>query len=232
MKLLKIGENDANQRLDKFLKKLLPNATKSLIYKLNRTNKIKIKKDPFFKKDDGLTLALEKEKKFKKRDNDYKLKIWDEVKIFLIDEEFKELTKSKKTPSSKNKKTKFSKKNIIFEDSDLLVINKDPWINVHPWDHKTKETNIIDQIQDYLWDLYDSLTFKPSLIHRIDRDTSGILMIAKKKDILTKLVNDFKTKNLQDQADDDQTDDCEENNNKIKKTYYAIVLWKLSRKKW
>jgi 23S rRNA-/tRNA-specific pseudouridylate synthase len=68
------------------------------------------------------------------------------------------------------------------------------------------------------------LTFKPSLIHRIDRDTSGILMIAKKKDILTKLVNDFKTKNLQDQADDDQTDDCEENNNKIKKTYYAIVL--------
>jgi 23S rRNA pseudouridine955/2504/2580 synthase len=75
MKLLKIGENDANQRLDKFLKKLLPNATKSLIYKLNRTNKIKIKKDPFFKKDDGLTLALEKEKKFKKRDNDYKLKI-------------------------------------------------------------------------------------------------------------------------------------------------------------
>jgi 23S rRNA-/tRNA-specific pseudouridylate synthase len=50
------------------------------------------------------------------------------------------------------------------------------------------------------------LTFKPSLIHRIDRDTSGILMIAKKKDILSRLVNDFKS------------------HEKVKKTYYAVVL--------
>jgi len=50
------------------------------------------------------------------------------------------------------------------------------------------------------------LTFKPSLIHRIDRDTSGVLMIAKKKNILTQLVSDFK------------------NHKKIEKTYYAIVL--------
>jgi 23S rRNA-/tRNA-specific pseudouridylate synthase len=43
MKLFTITENDANQRLDKFLKKLLPNATKSLIYKFNRKDKIKVK---------------------------------------------------------------------------------------------------------------------------------------------------------------------------------------------
>ena len=70
------------------------------------------------------------------------------------------------------------------------------------------------QIQDYLWDKLNSLTFRPSLIHRIDRDTSWILMIAKKKDILTKLVSDFK------------------GHEKVKKTYYAIVLWKMSRKEW
>jgi 23S rRNA-/tRNA-specific pseudouridylate synthase len=61
-------------------------------------------------------------------------------------------------------------------------------------------------VQDYLGDKLNSLTFKPSLIHRIDRDTSGILMIAKKKDILSRLVNDFKS------------------HEKVKKTYYAIVL--------
>jgi pseudouridylate synthase len=43
MQVFKIEENDANQRLDKFLKKLFPNATRSLIYKLNRKDKIKVK---------------------------------------------------------------------------------------------------------------------------------------------------------------------------------------------
>jgi 23S rRNA pseudouridine955/2504/2580 synthase len=62
MKLFKITENDADQRLDKFLKKLLVNATRSLIYKFNRKNKIKIK----FDGSDG---------KFKKRDNEYKLQV-------------------------------------------------------------------------------------------------------------------------------------------------------------
>lgn len=79
------------------------------------------------------------------------------------------------------KNDKLLKEDIVFEDADLLVLNKPSWINVHPWDHKTKETNIIAQVQDYLWDKLNSLTFKPSLIYRIDRDTSGILLIAKKK---------------------------------------------------
>jgi RluA family pseudouridine synthase len=115
---------------------------------------------------------------------------------------------------NKNSKEKFNKKDIVFEDKDLLIINKNPWINVHPWDYKTKESNVISQVQDYLWDRLNSLTFKPSLIHRIDRDTSGILMIGKTKNMLTKLVSDFK------------------NHKKVKKIYYAIVFWKLSRKKW
>jgi 23S rRNA-/tRNA-specific pseudouridylate synthase len=95
-----------------------------------------------------------------------------------------------------------------------LVINKEPWINVHPWDHKTKESNIISQVQDYLWNKLNSLTFKPSLVHRIDRDTSWILIIWKKKDILTRLVADFKE------------------HKKVKKIYYAYVLWKLPNKTW
>jgi hypothetical protein len=84
MKIFKIEENDANQRLDKFLKKLFPNATRSLIYKLNRKDKIKVLSEN------------DLEKKFRKKDNEYKLELNDEVKIFLKDEEFKELSEEKK----------------------------------------------------------------------------------------------------------------------------------------
>ena len=203
MKQFKIEENDANQRLDKFLKKFFPSATRSLIYKFNRKDKIKIKFEG-------------SEWKFKKRDNEYKLQIWDEVKIFLTDDEFDILSSPQPSPEGEgvDSKDKFDKNDIVFEDADLLVINKNSWINVHPWDHKTNESNVIAQIQDYLWDKLNSLTFKPSLIHRIDRDTSGILMIWKTKNMLVRLVNDLK------------------DHEKVKKTYYAIVLWKLSRKKW
>ena len=200
MKIFKICENDSNQRLDKFLRKLFPSATRSLIYKLNRKNKIKVK---FF----------ESEGKFKKRDNEYKLEVWDEVKIFLSLEDFKLLSTSTSGKETYNNE-KLSKNDIVYEDGDLLVINKNPHINVHPWDYKTKESNLISQVHDYLWDRLNSLTFKPSLIHRIDRDTSGILMVWKKKDILTKLVSDFKS------------------HKKVSKIYYSIVLWKLSRRSW
>lgn len=193
MKIFNITENDSNQRLDKFLKKLFPNASSSLIYKFNRKNKIKVNN--------------------KKEDNEYKLQIKDEVKIYLNDSEIELLSKVEKI-NNNLEKTKFDRKNIVYEDSDLIIINKDAWINVHPWDHKTKESNIISQVQDYLWNKLNSLTFKPSLVHRIDRDTSWILIIAKKKDILTKLTSDFK-----------------EHKN-IKKFYYAIVLWKLPKNNW
>lgn len=193
MKQYKITENDSGQRLDKFLKKLLPNASSSLVYKFNRKNKIKVNS--------------------KREDNEYKLQIWDEVKIFLTDDEFNTLTKKLEENKVESKEV-FDIKNIVYEDWDILVINKEPWINVHPGDHKTKESNVISQVQDYLWNKLNSLTFKPSLVHRIDRDTSWILIIWKKKDILTKLVEDFK------------------DHKKVKKTYYALVLWKLPNKSW
>jgi len=193
MKQFNISENDSGQRLDKFLRKLFPNASSSLIYKFNRKNKIKVNN--------------------KRKDNEYKLQVWDIIKIFLLESDFETLTKKEVKKQAKIKE-KFDTKNIIYEDGDILVINKEPWINVHPGDYKTKETNIISQIQDYLWNKLNSLTFRPSLVHRIDRDTSGILIIWKKKDILIRLVEDFK------------------NHKKVKKIYYAIVLGKISNKSW
>lgn len=195
MKQFNITENDANQRLDKFLKKLFPMATRSLIYKFNRTNKIKVN--------------------WKREDNEYKLQIWDELKIFVLDIDFDKLSKEPiNINQASETREKLDKKDIIFEDAFLLVINKNPGINVHSGDHKTKESNLISQAQDYLWSKLNSLTFKPSLAHRIDRDTSWIVLIAKKKDMLTRLTDDFK------------------NHTHIRKYYLAVVSGFLDKKKW
>jgi 23S rRNA pseudouridine955/2504/2580 synthase len=196
MQEFSITQNDADQRLDKFLKKLFPNATRSLIYKINRKEKIKV---------------ITKEGKKTKQDNEYKLQFGEKVQIYLKDEDFTELQSEEKESQVLSQKQKFSKADIVFEDGNLLVVNKSAGINVHPGDHKSEEISLIEQVQDYLGEKLSSLTFKPSLIHRIDRDTSGIVMIAKDKESLTKLSLDFGEK---------------EN---LKKVYLALVFGKLSR---
>jgi 23S rRNA-/tRNA-specific pseudouridylate synthase len=191
LKQFSITSNDADQRLDKFLKKLFPNATLSFIYKLNRKGNIKI---------------ITQEKKKTKQDNEYKLCTGESVQVFLSDTDLQDLMRKQKqipvTPVSE----KLSKKDIIFQDDFLLVLNKNPGQNVHPADHKSKEISVIEQANDYLGERFSSLTFKPSLIHRIDRDTSGIVMIAKEKQTLTKLSTEFKNKK------------------NLRKIYFAIVL--------
>ncbi len=86
---------------------------------------------------------------------------------------------------------------ILYEDEYLMVVNKPAGINVHAGDHKTKESNIIDQVQDYLQGRYDSLTFRPALVHRIDRDTSGCLLIAKDKSVLETLLTELQAHDME-----------------------------------
>ncbi len=199
MKEYLITSNDADQRLDKFLKKLFSSASLSLLYKLLRTWKIKV---------------ITQEWKKTKQNKDYKLEVWEKVQVFLSQEEIKELSQNTKAHTSIEKSEKLSFSDIILEDEQLLIINKNPGLNVHPGDNKTTEVSLIQQVEDYYAWKHDSLTFKPSLIHRIDRDTSGIILIAKQKWALTKLAADFKKKDA------------------LKKTYFTLLLWKLSRSKW
>jgi RluA family pseudouridine synthase len=175
------------------LKKLLPNSSLSLIYKINRKNKVKVN--------------------WKRQDNEYKIQTWDEIKIFLNDDEFEILTIKKEERKQEKSDNFLDKKDIIYEDWDLLIINKNPGTIVHPGDFKTNEISLIQLVHDYLWNKLNSLTFKPSLIHRIDKETSGIIMIAKTKPAL-----DFMLKQLQD--------------NKIEKYYLAVCVWTLPEKTW
>lgn len=187
MKRFEITENDANQRLDKFLKKLLPNAALSLIYRMNRKNQVKVNR--------------------KREDNEYKLCTGDTIEVFLKDEDYEALSTMQKKPALEMKGQGLDKKDVVYEDGEILVVNKNPGINVHPGDHKTNEVSLIEQVHDYLGDKLSSLTFRPSLIHRIDRDTSGIIMIAKTKPALDHMLRELQ-------------------NDKMEKSYLAICVGK------
>jgi 23S rRNA-/tRNA-specific pseudouridylate synthase len=167
-----ISENDANQRVDVFLKKFFVHAPLSAIYSMIRKNKIKIDN--------------------KKKDIAYMLQVGEEIKIYLSDEDISSLRREDiptKTIAHTVVHTRaLDPSHILYEDAYILVLDKQPGMNVHPGDHKTTEISCIELVQDYLGSTYHSLTFRPALVHRIDRDTSGILLFAKTKTALEKML--------------------------------------------
>jgi 23S rRNA pseudouridine1911/1915/1917 synthase len=86
---------------------------------------------------------------------------------------------------------------ILFEDESILIINKPPGVNVHPGDHKSKEVSIIELVQDYLRATPRKGLFEPALVHRIDRDTSGVLIVAKNRLSLNILLEELQGHEMQ-----------------------------------
>lgn len=156
MKQIVIKKEDSNQRVDKYVKKMLPNAPLSFIYKLFRKKDVKINN------------------KWVKEN--YILNENDELKIFITDEQFEEFTKKDDIiPVT----VKFE---IIYEDENIIIINKDKGILVHG-DKKENKWTIQNMLLNYLIQKGEyhpkTSNFTPSLIHRLDRNTSGILICAK-----------------------------------------------------
>ena len=78
--------------------------------------------------------------------------------------------------------------NIVYEDDDLMVINKPAGLVVHPGCGNYHGT-LVNAIA---WHLRDIPTYNPNdpqvgLVHRIDKDTSGLLVVAKTPDAKTSL---------------------------------------------
>ena len=101
---------------------------------------------------------------------------------------------------------------IIYEDKDIVAINKPAGLTVHS-DGKTEEYVLTDWIMEHYPDIkevgepaeYNGKTIlRPGIVHRIDRDTSGVLVIAKNQETFLHLKRQFQER-------------------EIKKTYVAIV---------
>lgn len=82
--------------------------------------------------------------------------------------------------------------NIVYEDDQLIVINKEAGMVVHPG-HGNYTGTLVNALTFYLQDLplFQSGEMRPGLVHRIDKDTSGILVVAKTERALNYLARQF-----------------------------------------
>lgn len=171
-----INENDANQRLDKFLLKTFPSLPTSLMYKAIRKKDIKINK--------------------KKCEISTRLNTNDVVEIYLNDDVL-----IPKTPKADIKNIT-PVLNILYEDANILLIDKKPGISVHIDETNTNEPTLIDMVQAYLYlkgeyEPDNENSFTPSLCNRIDKNTGGIVIAAKNSMALRTINEKIKNREIQ-----------------------------------
>lgn len=83
--------------------------------------------------------------------------------------------------------------NIIYEDDDLLVIDKPAGLAIHPAPGHPSHT-LVNAILSRFPDLPDTGdSLRPGIVHRLDKDTSGVMLVAKNSAAQLNLINQFKT---------------------------------------
>ena len=147
----KIKPIHATMRLDRWIKNNIGKYPQSLLEKSIRKGKIKLNK--------------------KKTNSSYKLKIGDEVNFYNFNYEFKKIKIIKYTPSKKNLDE--NEKSIIEDNDDFIVINKKAGVSVQGG--TKSKYNLIDIFSNS--NLFKDT--KPYSVHRLDKETSGVMIIAK-----------------------------------------------------
>lgn len=189
MKKILITNKESNQRVDKFVKKYLNLAPLSFIYKLFRKKDVKI---------NGHWVK-----------ENYILKEGEELTIFISDSQVEEF----------NKEREIEKVNltheIVFEDENIIIINKPRGLLVHG-DEGEKKFTLTNEVINYLYFKGEyspsEKGFTPAPAHRLDRNTSGLVVFAKNLVSLQELEELFKDKE------------------EIKKEYQALVVGHLAGK--
>ena len=177
MKAYTIGKNDAGQRVNKFIEKAVPALPKSLMYKYIRTKHIKLNR--------------------KRCQPEDKLQEGDVLELWINDEFFGE---GEQELLFLNVPTNL---NIVYEDENILLVDKKPGLVVHE-DERGGADTLINRILHYLYEKgeYDPKqenSFVPALCNRIDRNTGGIVIAAKNAEalrILNQKVKDRELKKL------------------------------------
>ena len=176
MKEFTVGKNDAGQRLDRFVSKTVPLLPASLLQKYIRLKRIKV---------NGKGSA-----------RDARLNAGDILQLYINDEFFEE-------PKQDNAYLTVAvpKLNIVYEDENIILVDKKPGQAVHPHDGAEYGKTLIDHIQAYLyakreWRPREEYSFAPALCNRIDRNTGGIVIAAKNAESLRILNQKIKDREL------------------------------------
>lgn len=179
-KILIVKKGESEVRLDRLIKKHAPNYTQSLVEKHLRKGLIKI---------DG-----------KKSKSNYRVSEGEKIEIPVIEQTLRAKEKKERPKLSLSPdQIKEIQNWVIYKDKDIIAINKPYGIASQGG---TKVGISVDGVLDYLKFDYEE---RPRLVHRIDKDTSGLMVIARREDVARKFGELFKTKNL-------------------KKTYLAVTV--------
>lgn len=177
--LITINSNEMGERVDKILSTKLPEYSRNYFVDLIKNKKISVNE--------------------KTTKPSYVVKVGDSISVSLSQKE--------EPPETKGEKIELD---ILFENDDVLVINKKPGIVVHPAAGHADGTlvnaviNHFPAIKDVVYDKTNPVSLaRPGLVHRLDKDTSGVIIIAK---------NDRSMRSLSKQIQ----------NRNVKKTYFAI----------
>lgn len=174
MKSFTITDNDSNQRVDKFILKTFPKLPKSLMFKEIRKKNIKVNK--------------------KRTDPSYILQKNDVLELYLKDDVLEE----------KNVHYDFliapKDIDIIYEDENIILLNKKPGMLCHP-DGNEYVNTLISSVKRYLyenkkWNPQSDNSFSPALANRIDRNTGGIVIACKNADSLRILNEKIKKREI------------------------------------
>ena len=186
-----IQKSEEGQTLEKYIQKLLKSAPNSFIYKLFRKKDVKVN-------------GHHEDRKFVISEND-------EVSVYVKEEQFEEFLKEKAyQPNNQIQDW------IVYEDENVLLINKPRGLLVQK---STPQDESLDQmVVEYLiykgeYDPNKELAFKPGPAHRLDRNTSGMVVFGKNHQSLELLFELFKNHDL------------------INKHYLALVVGKMEKEK-
>ena len=158
MKLITVHKQEEGQRLVKLLGAYLKEAPNSFFYKMLRKKNITL---------NG-----------KKADGTEKLKCGDEIRLFLSDETYEKFA-GKVQPKEK---FPMAKLNIVYEDSNVIFINKPAGMLSQK--SVPSDVSLNEYLLGYLeksgqWKQEESKAFRPSVCNRLDRNTSGMVICGK-----------------------------------------------------
>lgn len=87
--------------------------------------------------------------------------------------------------------------NIIYEDEDIIVINKHAGLVVHPAPGHDEDTLVNALLGKHIKSVdFNGAPLRPGVVHRLDKDTSGVMVVAKTEDMRIKLSSLFKKKDV------------------------------------
>lgn len=173
MKTFIIDKTDAGQRLDKFMQRVMTEAPTSEIYKSLRKKKVRV---------NG-----------KHKEGSYRLSDGDEICMYINDEFFGSANTSFPWQNSSSDVA------IVYEDDNILIADKPS--GMFSQDSNDDGDSLESRIRSYLYrkgeiDLNAVPLFIPSLCHRIDRNTSGLVIAAKNSAALRILNDKIKTREI------------------------------------